>query len=134
MGDSQLLAPALAPLRIALDLDHTLVCSHLDPHRACDFKLLDLPGTDQVVRVQKRPGVDAFISWLAQQPVEVSVFTAASESYAARITAELDPEGRVIKKVRSREACSPSSVVKGCFMKDVVGQQLVVSAHVALLA
>ena len=86
------------------------------------------PGANQVIRVQKRPGVDAFLSWLAKQPVEVSVFTAGTESYAARITAELDPQGLVIGHVRSREACSPSTCVKGCLVKDLVGQRAVGSA------
>jgi Dullard-like phosphatase family protein len=105
------------PLHVALDLDKTLVFSHGDRRRPCDFELWGLQGTDQVVRVQKRPGVDAFLLWLAQHSVEVSVFSAATSAYAARIVGLLDPDGAIISNVRSREACSfcPQSSV----MKDV---------------
>eukprot|EP00450_Noctiluca_scintillans_P010508 CAMPEP_0194509556 /NCGR_PEP_ID=MMETSP0253-20130528/40452_1 /TAXON_ID=2966 /ORGANISM="Noctiluca scintillans" /LENGTH=240 /DNA_ID=CAMNT_0039352721 /DNA_START=36 /DNA_END=758 /DNA_ORIENTATION=+ len=105
------------PLHVALDLDKTLVFSHGDRRRPCDFELWGLQGTDQVVRVQKRPGVDAFLLWLAQHSVEVSVFSAATSAYAARIVGLLDPDGAIISNVRSREACS--FCAQRSVMKDV---------------
>ncbi|GMH55321.1 hypothetical protein TrRE_jg10841 [Triparma retinervis] len=64
---------------------------------------LELPDGD-VVRVNKRPGLDAFLKSVSSQ-FEVHVFTAAMSVYASPVLDVLDPSGSMFSQRYYREMC-----------------------------
>lgn len=126
-------APSLKPLIVVLDLDETLVHStfhgagatmyrqverrkqHI--RRQCESFRLVLSDGD-VVTVNKRPQVDAFLQALHDDPrLEPHVFTAALDSYAAPVLDYLDPDDKLFKRRMFRESCTPTGM--GTFAKDL---------------
>lgn len=84
-----------APLTVALDLDHTLICSVADGSPEPEFPHLEswlvyMPHVRQEVRIYERPGVREFLAALQGLGVEVQVFTAGLFDYATPILDRLE--------------------------------------------
>lgn len=113
-GRAGMPAVQMPPLLVVLDLDETLVHAHFNPSLHHDFCL----GEGNTLRVQTRPGVQEFLKWLRQPQVEVAVYTAGSDVYAAGVLAQLDPNRTLVSKCLSREMCVPAPI-QFAYSKDL---------------
>jgi len=94
-----------APLTVALDLDHTLICSVADGSPEPEFPHLEswlvyMPHVKQEVRIYERPGVREFLAALRGLGVELQVFTAGLFDYATPILDRLEEVSGVIFDAR----------------------------------
>jgi len=101
---------------VVLDLDETLVHTHVEPEAYHDFTIHISGHEDLFVIV--RPGLSDFFAWLKRPLIDVVVFTAGSESYAQAVVEHLDPDGVVIRQLLSRCMCTPTPL-KDAFCKDL---------------
>jgi Dullard-like phosphatase family protein len=77
--------------------------SSSSPTKKVEHFDLELPDGD-VVRVNKRPGLDAFLKSVSSQ-YEVHVFTAAMSVYASPVLDVLDPSNTIFTHRYYRECC-----------------------------
>jgi len=91
---------SLPPRTLVLDLDETLV--HSDWTRSTGW------------RTSKRPGVDAFLAYIAQF-YEIVVFTSALPGYADPILDRMDPNGYITHRLYRHE----TKYRDGLHMKDL---------------
>lgn len=101
---------------MVLDLDETLVHTHVEPDAYHDFTI-HISGHEDLY-VILRPGLADFLAWLKRPLVDVAVFTAGSESYAQAVVEHLDPYGVVIQQMLSRSMCTPTPL-QDAFCKDL---------------
>eukprot|EP00638_Chattonella_subsalsa_P006758 CAMPEP_0117761496 /NCGR_PEP_ID=MMETSP0947-20121206/17319_1 /TAXON_ID=44440 /ORGANISM="Chattonella subsalsa, Strain CCMP2191" /LENGTH=190 /DNA_ID=CAMNT_0005582507 /DNA_START=437 /DNA_END=1009 /DNA_ORIENTATION=- len=74
-------------------------------------------STNELVSVNKRPGLSTFLQELAQdEEVDVAVFTAAQQVYADPLLDVLDPEGNIFSHRFYRQHCD---FQKGLYLKDL---------------
>lgn len=89
---------------VILDLDNTIICA-VEKHNynKTKFELLDNNLTykdmDSYYRIYARPGLDKFIDYLFEN-FEVSVFTAASKSYALFIVDNFILKGKTNRELK----------------------------------
>jgi CTD small phosphatase-like protein 2 len=103
------LGPKTQKFTLVLDLDETLL-SRLEPSEPSE------PRTDHEYILRIRPYARELLERLSDK-YELIVFTAACAEYAQLAAQELDPEGRYIRAVLSREHCLELS--EGVFVKDL---------------
>mmetsp|Transcript_70269 Transcript_70269/g.227496 ORF Transcript_70269/g.227496 Transcript_70269/m.227496 type:complete len:286 (-) Transcript_70269:154-1011(-) len=100
---------------LVLDLDETLVHSSFRVVSSADIIItVELEGEQHSVFVRKRPGVDEFLSRVAQL-YEVVVYTASMAKYANPLLDELDRDNVVTFRL-FREACTRQT---GGYVKDL---------------
>jgi Dullard-like phosphatase family protein len=91
------LGPTTKKCTIALDLDETLIFSYELPVEGED-------GDELRLVVHARPGAQDFLERLSTK-YEILIFTAAEESYAQEAVALLDPKGRFVSRLLTRQHC-----------------------------
>ena len=115
-------------LTVVIDLDETLIHSRLDNSqlgfrqeeerkqdvKACDEFTIKL-SDGEVVRVNKRPGLDAFLKTISMQH-DVVIFTAGVQAYAEPLVNRLDPDNTIFAKRLYRDSCT---FVRGHYVKDL---------------
>ncbi|KAJ5074022.1 ctd small phosphatase-like protein [Anaeramoeba ignava] len=100
---------------LVLDLDETLVHSSFDEIKSCDYQFdVCIENQDYTIFVQKRPGVDKFLSKVTKI-FEVVIFTSSDSIYADEVIDYLDKKKR-IKKRLYRESCIQH---RGYLVKDL---------------
>lgn len=118
--------PNIGRKTLVLDLDETLVHSSFRIVHSADIVItVELDGEHHKVYVRKRPGVDNFLTQVAQL-YEVVVYTASVAKYADPLLDMLDKE-RLVSWRLYREACTrqPTGYIKdlsrlGRSLKDVI--------------
>ncbi|EFJ08670.1 hypothetical protein SELMODRAFT_131302 [Selaginella moellendorffii] len=119
--------PPLAPherdkVTLVLDLDETLVHSSFVPIPRYDFTIrVDIDNKLQTVYVVKRPGVEQFLSAMADK-FEVVLFTASLQKYADPLVDRLDYYSAIRHRLY-RESCR---LYGGGLVKDlsILGRDL----------
>lgn len=113
---------------LALDLDETLVHSSFQYVDNASFVInVTIEGTVHNVYVMKRPGVDEFMTRMAEH-FEIIIYTASLSKYADPLLDILDPN-KVIAKRLFRENCV---FYNGHYVKDLslldreIGQTIIV--------
>eukprot|EP00746_Dinoflagellata_sp_MGD_P014434 gnl/MRDRNA2_/MRDRNA2_131626_c0_seq1.p1 gnl/MRDRNA2_/MRDRNA2_131626_c0~~gnl/MRDRNA2_/MRDRNA2_131626_c0_seq1.p1 ORF type:complete len:269 (-),score=36.43 gnl/MRDRNA2_/MRDRNA2_131626_c0_seq1:321-1127(-) len=99
-------------LSVVLDLDETLIHTHYQPQRPHDFQVLvpgRAAGSTVNAYVKKRPGVDAFLTWLHEEKFDLSLYTAGTSAYASAILKVLDPD-RILGHRYCRDKCVKAPV------------------------
>ncbi|OHT03178.1 NLI interacting factor-like phosphatase family protein [Tritrichomonas foetus] len=100
---------------LILDLDETLVHSSFRKTDNWDFTVtVEYQGSTYDIYVQKRPGVDSFLSQLLQNFV-VFIFTASMAEYSIPIVKQLLPDFP-LSNILSRQHCR---FFQGSFVKDL---------------
>eukprot|EP01031_Cornospumella_fuschlensis_P031002 gene31002-37469_t len=100
---------------LALDLDETLVHSSFQPVDNASFTIkVVIDSVTHNIYVMKRPGVDQFISRLAEH-YELVIYTASLSKYADPLLDLLDPK-RLISRRLFRENCV---FYDGHYVKDL---------------
>ncbi|CAN1150153.1 CTD small phosphatase-like protein [Linum perenne] len=114
--DNFSLPPTSKPT-VFLDLDETLIHSFPDnPPKSFDFVVRPkIGGADVTFYVLKRPGLDEFLTRLAEK-FEIVVFTAGLEVYATLVLDQLDKEKKLITHRLYRDSCKQ---VDGMYVKDL---------------
>lgn len=122
------LPPANAKKCLALDLDETLVHSSFHPVDVSSFTInVTIEGIVHHVYVIKRPGVDEFLTRMAQH-YELVIYTASLSKYANPLLDILDPEQTITTRL-FREHCV---FYDGHYVKDLsllnrdIGQTIIV--------
>jgi carboxy-terminal domain RNA polymerase II polypeptide A small phosphatase len=101
---------------LVLDLDETLVHSSFTPVRGASFVVpVEIDSIVHRVYVLKRPGVDEFLTKMAQV-YEVCIFTASLSKYADPVIDCLDPHKTVTHRL-FREHCEFTS---GSYVKNML--------------
>lgn len=100
---------------LVLDLDETLVHSSFQPVEGADFVIpIVIEGTQHLVYVLKRPGVDEFMLRVAKD-YEIVIFTASLALYADPLLDQLDIHN-VVRHRLYRESCT---FFQGSYVKDL---------------
>lgn len=116
----------LDQLVVVLDLDECLLHSKFygsqeyrqmenRPENIREVDSFWLELDDGVAQVNKRPGLDAFLSALAST-CTVIAFTAAMPDYAKPVLDKIDPKGILFSRRLYRSSCRE---VRGAFLKDL---------------
>ncbi|OQR81225.1 CTD small phosphatase [Thraustotheca clavata] len=123
--------PVCIRLAVVLDLDECLVHTQ---YSSVNYDYPDVMhvalSDEEILTVNKRPGVDAFLSTLAAN-FDVYLFTSADEGYANPIVDMLDPCAKIFKKRYYYDDCVHEN---GLNMKDLKCIEMTQSlAHVVLI-
>jgi Dullard-like phosphatase family protein len=115
-------------LTVVLDVDETLIHSRLSggqeayrqqEERKAEAKALDeftiKLRDSELVRVNKRPGLDAFLAE-ASKHYELVAYTAGLEEYARPLLDWLDPNGTIFRHRLYRDSCL---FMRGYYLKDL---------------
>jgi len=132
MSKLPLISPQLdhdrGKMTVILDIDETLIHSRLSSHQeqfrqaeerkdsagSCDEFILELDD-GEVVRVNKRPGLDEFLESMAEN-YETCAYTAGLEEYARPLLDWLDPHKRIFRHRLYRDSCL---FMRGYYLKDL---------------
>ena len=115
-GEDFLLPPASSSKKtLVLDLDETLVHSVFSQVGEADFTIpVDIGGKVITIFVRVRPGVDRFLSRMAEL-YELVIYTASLGKYADPLLDRIDPRNHVTYRL-FRESCTIS---RGSYIKDL---------------